>query len=182
MRRVEPIILKAAIELFGLYSFNGVTMKGLAKEARVQEPAIYLWFKNKENLYVQALNAVVAQFGAEFQKFVVNVFATGDLNATRLLQAVSDWYSAIPEAHARLLHQVLISDQKRDKVAREALDNIVDTIARALEQQKKSSRKFESQTAAMVLVRALLWGKVLSRKTAERDKEKILQFFAVATA
>jgi len=181
-RRVEPIILQAAIKLFGLYSFSGVTMRALTKEARVQEPAIYLWFDSKENLYAQAVNAVVTQASAEFQKFVVKVFATGELTPTRLVQAVSDWYATIPEANARMLHQVLISDQKRDKVAREPLDNIVDTIARGLEQQKKPSRKFDPQTAAMVLVRSLLWGKVHARKTAERDKEKILQFWLSAVS
>jgi len=175
-RRVEPIILQAAIKLFGQYTFNGVTMRALTKEARVQEPAIYLWFDSKENLYAQAVNAVVTQASAEFQRFVVRIFATGELTQARILQAVTDWYAAMPEANARLLHQVLISDQKRDKVAREPLDNIVDTIARGLDQLKKASRKFEPQTAAMILVRSLLWGKVHARKTAERDKEKILQF------
>lgn len=181
-RKVEPIILQSAIKLFGQYSFNGVTMRALTKEARVQEPAIYLWFKSKENLYAQAVNAVVTQASAEFQKFVVQVFATGELTPSRIVQAVSDWYAAIPEPNARLLHQVLLSDQKQDKVAREPLDNIVDTIARGLDRQKRTGRKFDSQTAAMVLVRSLLWGKVLAPKTAERDKEKILQFWLHAVS
>ena len=179
-RRVEPIILQAAIKLFGMYSFNGVTMRALTKEARVQEPAIYLWFDSKENLYAHAVNAVVTQANTEFQNFVVKVFATGELTPSRLVQAVSDWYSAVPEVNARLLHQLLISDHKRDKVAREPLENIVDTIARGLDQQKKANRRLESQTAAMVLVRSLLWGKVFARKTAERDKEKVLQFWLQA--
>lgn len=180
-RRVEPIILEAGIKLFGLYSFNGVRLRAVAKEARVQEPAVYIWFKSMENLYTQAVNFVLNQASSEFQRFVMKLYAGGgEMTPSRLIQAVADWYAAMPEEHARLLHQVFISDHKRDKMAREWLENIVDTIAKALEQQKKAGRKFESQTAAMVLVRSLLWGKVHARKTAERDKEKILQFWLSA--
>jgi AcrR family transcriptional regulator len=181
-RRVEPIILQAAIKLFGQYGFNGVTNRALTREARVQEPAIYLWFDSKENLYTQAINAVVAHANAEFQKFVMSVFASGELTPARLVQAVGDWYTAIPETHARLLQQVLVSDQKRDKIAREPLDNIIGTIARALDQQKKASKDLDSQAAALALVRSLLWGKVNARKTADRDNEKILQFWLRAVS
>lgn len=177
-RRVEPIILQAAIKLFGLYTYNGVTLKDLTKEARVQEPAIYLWFENKENLYAQAVNAVVAHATQEFSNFVVKLFAgSGEPTAARIAEVVGEWYSSIPEAYVRLLHQVLVSDQRRDAVAREPLEKVVEMIAKSLEHRKKTSRKFDPQSAAMVLVRSLLWGKVHASKTADRDSDKILQFW-----
>ncbi len=177
-RKVEPIILQAAIKLFGQYSFNGVTLRDLTKEARVQEPAIYFWFESKENLYMQAVNAVVAQASDQFTKFVMKLFVgSGETTPPRIAEAVSEWYSSIPEVNARLLHQVLASDQKRDKIAREPFEKVVETVAKALGQQKKTGRRVDPQSAAMVLVRSLLWGKIYARQTAEQDKDKILQFW-----
>lgn len=182
-RRVEPIILQAAIKLFGLYSFRGVTMRALTKEARVQEPAIYLWFESKENLYIQAVNKVVGQANQEFTKFVVKLFAgSGEPSPSRIAEAVNEWYASIPEANARLLQQVLVSDQKRDKIAREPLDKVVEMMAKGLNQQKRRSRKFDSQAAAMILIRSLLWGKINARDTADQDKDRILQFWMQCVA
>ena len=182
-RRVEPIILQAAIKLFGLYTFNGVTMRALTKESRVQEPAIYLWFQSKENLYTKAVNAVAGQASQEFTNFVVKLFAgSGEPIPSRIAEAVNEWYASIPETNARLLQQVLVSDQKRDKTARESLDKVVEMIAKGLDQQKRRGRKFDSHAAAMILVRSLLWGKINAKETAEQDKDRILQFWMQSVA
>ena len=182
-RKVQPDILQAAIKLFGLYSFNGVTTRDLAKEAEVVEGAIYMWFKNKENLYLQAVSAVITQTNEQFTKFVMKVFgASEDPDPARISEAMRAWYASMPRPAARLLLQVLISDDKRNKLAREPLDQIINVLAKTLERQKKSNRKFNPQAAARMLVRALFWGKVIDGKAADHDMNEILQQWLLALA
>jgi AcrR family transcriptional regulator len=182
-RRVKPDILEAAIKLFGLYSFNGVTTRDLAREAETVEGAIYMWFKNKENLYLQAVSAVITQTNEQFTHFVMKVFgASEEADSARISEAVRAWYASIPRPSARLLLQVLISDDKRSKLAREPLEQIINALAKTLDRQKKSNRKFNPQAAAKTLIRALFWGKVIDGKAGDQEVNDILQQWLLALA
>jgi AcrR family transcriptional regulator len=182
-RRVQPEILQAAIKLFGLYSLKGVTTRALAKEARVAEPAIYMWFKSKDNLYLQAVNTVVAQTNQEFARFAMTIFGGSDEpTPARIEEAVRTWYAAIPKPSARLLLQVLVSDDRHSSMAREPLDQLINALAKTLEQRRKTDRKFNPKAAAKTLIRALFWGKVLEGKTAEQDFDETLQQWLLCLA
>lgn len=177
-RRVEPEILEVAIRLFGLYGFRGVTMKDLAKEARVFEVSIYTWFKNKDLLYLKAVTTVVNLVNQEFHKFLVaTVGKSPELGLKRLQDALRNWYRSIPEPAARLLLQVIISDDKLSKTVREPLGQLANAIADVLDRQKKASRKFNSQTAARTLIRALLLARVENDNApdSEQDMNDVLQ-------
>jgi AcrR family transcriptional regulator len=177
-RKVKPDIMQAAIKLFGLHTYKGVTTRALAKEARVQEPSLYAWFTNKENIYLQAVNTVIAQTNQEFTKFMFTMFGGAEEpTPARVVEALRTWCASIPGPNARLLVQVLVSDDKHSSIAREPLEQIVNTLARTLERQKKANRKFSPHAAAKTLVRALLWGKVIESKTAEHDMDEVLQQF-----
>jgi AcrR family transcriptional regulator len=180
-RKVQPDITQAAIKLFGLCTFKGVTTRALAKEARVQEPALYAWFPNKESMYLQAVNAVIAQMNQEFTKFMFTMFSgSEEPTPARVIEALRTWCASIPGPNARLLVQVLVSDDKHSNIAREPLNQIVNTLARTLEPQKKANRKFNPQTAAKTLVRALLWGKVIENKAADHDIDEVLKQFLLS--
>lgn len=177
-RKVEPEILKAAIDLFGKYGFYGVTTKDLAKEADVQEGSIYKWFTSKDLLYLKAVTTVVTQVNQEFHRFVVAMLGKSQASdAKRLQEALRTWYQSISGPAARLLMQVMISDAKLSKTVCEPLDQITSVIADSLDRQKKASRKFNSQAAARTLVRALLWARVTNgnASAAEQDMSEILQ-------
>lgn len=177
-RKVKPDIMQAAIKLFGLHTYKGVTTRALAREARVQEPSLYSWFRNKENIYLQAVNAVIAQTNQEFAKFMFMMFGSGEEpTPARVVEALKTWCASMPVANTRLLMQVLISDDKHSGTVREALEQIVNALARTLERQKKAHKRFNPQVAARTLVRALFWGKVIESKTAERDMDEVLQQF-----
>jgi AcrR family transcriptional regulator len=45
-------IIAAARHLFAQYDFNGTTIEAVAREAGVTRPAVYEFFKNKEELFV----------------------------------------------------------------------------------------------------------------------------------
>lgn len=182
-RKVQPDILQAAIKLFGLYSFNGVTTRDLAKEADVVEGAIYMWFKNKENLYLQAVSAAIAQTNEQFTQFVMKIFGgSEEPDSARITDAVRAWYASIPRPAARLLLQVLISDDKRSKLARDPLEQIINALARTLDRQRRANRKFNPQAAAKTLVRTLFWGKVIDGKAADHEMNEILQQWLLTLA
>ena len=54
-------IQEAAKELFLLKGFNSTTMEDIAKKAELSPATIYLYFKNKDELYV-SLNLISIQY------------------------------------------------------------------------------------------------------------------------
>jgi AcrR family transcriptional regulator len=181
-RRVEPEILKAAIHLFGLYGFRGVTTRDIAREAKVVEGSVYGWFKSKEYLYIQAVNEVLGNINQEFGQFVVTVFGdTGEVAQERINQAVLAWFSSLEQPGARLLMQIIMGDDKLNKTARKPLDQMINIVAKALASQKRQSKSFDPQGAALCLVRALFQTRLTeSKATAQDEIRQILHFFSFA--
>lgn len=182
-RDLRRILLQAAIELFGRDGRN-VTTRALAKAANTGDIYVYVHFKSKEKLYFEAVTEVVNQANQGFTDFVMTVFSgSGEPNAAQIADAVRKWYSAIPQASARLLLQVLINDEKHTSPAHSIIDQLVGSVSKALDQiqprsferTKKASRKFNARASAKMLVRALLIGKVIEGKRAEEDLEETLQ-------
>lgn len=177
-RKVEPEILKAAIHLFGMHGYRGVTTRDIAREAKVVEGSIYGWFGTKEYLYLQAVNAVLADINGEFGQFVVKVFGeSGEVAQERINEAVLAWFSSLQQPGARLLMQVMMGDDKLNKTARKPLDQMINILAKALASQKRQ-KSFDPQGAALCLVRALFQTRLTeSKNTAQEETQKILQFF-----
>lgn len=177
-RKVEPDILKAAINLFGLYGFRGVTTRDIAREAKVVEGSVYGWFKNKEYLYLQAVNAVIAEINDEFGQFVVTVFGDSDeVDQVGINEGVVAWFSSLPQQSARLLMQVMMGDDKLNKTARKPLEQMINIVAKAIASQK-TNRKFDSKAAALCLVRALFQTRLTeSQSIAQEEIRQIIQFF-----
>jgi len=55
------LILESALNVFAQKGFSGARTKEIAKEAGVSETLLFRHFKNKENLYVEALQHIFAQ-------------------------------------------------------------------------------------------------------------------------
>ena len=178
-RKVEPEILKAAIHLFGLYGFRGVTARDIAREAKVVEGSVYGWFGNKEYLYVRAVNEVLADINDEFGQFVVTVFGESkEVDQGRINEGVLAWFSSLPQPGARLLMQVMLGDDKLNKTARKPLDQMINIVAKAIESQRRDTKKVDAQGAALCLVRALFQTRLTENQaTALEEIRKIMHFF-----
>lgn len=158
-------------------------MRDLAKEAKVVEVSIYTWFKTKDLLYLKAVTSVINLVNQEFHRFLVTMVGKSqEFDLKRLHEALRNWYRSIPETTARLLLQVIVSDDKLNKTVREPLGQLANAIADILDRQKKASRKFNSQAAARTLIRALLLAKVEndSASAAEQDMNEVLQQWLLA--
>lgn len=55
--KIEERILAAAISLFGLRGYNGVSMRDIALTAKVNEVTVYRHYAHKRDLYVASLSA-----------------------------------------------------------------------------------------------------------------------------
>lgn len=171
---VRPAILEAAIELFGRYSQNGVTTRQLAKEAGVVEASIYNVFGSKDAVYLEAVTSVINQAQQEFAKFVVAEFGKSQtFSARRLENALKTWCLSLSRPTARLLMQVMLSDDRLIKTAREPIEQMIDMIANSVDRQKKPSRKFNSRVAARTLIRALIWARVEKSNATEVAQDVI---------
>lgn len=181
-RKVEPEILTAAINLFGLYGCRGVTTRDVAREAKVVEGSVYGWFGSKEHLYLQAVNKVLADINDEFGQFVVKVFGeSGEVAQERINDALLAWFSSLQQPGARLLMQVMMGDDKLNKTARKPLEQMINILAKALASQKRQSKGFDPQGAALCLVRALFQTRLTENKSTAQDEiQRILQFFSCA--
>lgn len=169
--RVQPKILEAAIRLFGAFGFNGVTTRHLAEEADVVEGSIYLCFGSKENLYREAVDAVIKRQSASLGQFLVGLHggtAGGGERKWQLTQAIQAWYNALSPAGARLMQQVLMADKKRYPEVCNSLDSIINVIAKILQEERDSGRQRNRQAVARILIYALLQARAVC---GESDSE-----------
>jgi AcrR family transcriptional regulator len=84
MRRKQ--ILDAAKRLFYKKGFSAATIEDIAQEAELSPAAIYLYFKNKDDLYA-SLNLQLLEYLAERLE---GLYAEKSLNAEEKLEALKD--------------------------------------------------------------------------------------------
>ncbi len=138
--RIRGRILAAAIQLFGKFSFEGVTTRGLAKAAQCMEGGIYRLFGDKERLYEEAIAHVVQGSVNSMAEFALKLYTDKSKKigpAEIIKSAVHGWYSSLSPDGARLLQQVILNDKRRRPQAHQAFDNILAILQTTLEQDSK---------------------------------------------
>ena len=55
-------ILETAISLFSHYSFGKTSVDDIAREARISKGTVYYYFRNKEELFLSAVNRKAEEF------------------------------------------------------------------------------------------------------------------------
>ncbi len=177
---VEPLILEAAIRLFGDYGYHGVTTKDLAHEADTTEASIYRLFKSKENLYQQALTIVTSRASEDLGKFFIETYAKeGEIDFPAFVtSAARRWYVSLPRSSARLLQQALIADKKWRDLAYAPIGQMIHTLSAACDREFKKipgKRKPDARLVVEILIWALFQLKVSrpSVPASKDDKEEI---------
>lgn len=61
-KNIEYRILNAACRVFLLYGFHGTTMQEIAAQAEVRKSMVHYYFRSKENLYQNAVRALLGPF------------------------------------------------------------------------------------------------------------------------
>ncbi len=63
-------ILDAAVEVFARHGFSDATINDVAEKANIAGGTVYLYFKNKEDLLIQAMNEIISSRLAEIKKII----------------------------------------------------------------------------------------------------------------
>lgn len=63
-------ILDAAVEVFAQHGFSEATINNVAEKANIAGGTVYLYFKNKEDLLIQAMNEIISSRLAEIKKTI----------------------------------------------------------------------------------------------------------------
>ncbi|HWZ45825.1 MAG TPA: helix-turn-helix domain-containing protein [Candidatus Saccharimonadales bacterium] len=161
--KIYPLALEAAIRLFSLHGYEGVTMRDVAQAVDTTDATIFRLFKSRKKLYEQALDAAVTRsLEAVANAVFIMVDQTGkhgDL-PTMLTDALRRWYEALGEAETRLLQRVLTPGSKHWEIANGTREKMVTHLATALKKKTKTAAKLDSHNIAKLLVYALLELKV----------------------
>jgi AcrR family transcriptional regulator len=80
----------AARELFFAKGFAGTTMEQIAKSAGVSKGTVYLYFKNKEELYVSLMMPVLEELGRHLEAFSQKVAARQIPDKRAFLDAICE--------------------------------------------------------------------------------------------
>ena len=149
MEATRARILKAALELFSRYGFNGTTTRELARKAEVTEVTLFRYFPTKENLFAEVVcvylpspdfKETVSQAKAmsyrESLKFIASAFLEGLYQNEGLIRIM--YMQA--QSHYQLMENIYASLVK----------NLVILLADYFEemQQKNLIRKFNPTIGA----------------------------------
>jgi AcrR family transcriptional regulator len=177
--KVEPLLIKAAISLFGEFGYEGVTTRALAGKAEVQEWNIYRLFGDKEGLYQRAITSVVQSSVDAMAEFALNFISGGsgkDMGQAALITAVvHHWYSSLSTSGARLIFHVRVGDKKRRTEAELPLGKIIGILEKTIEPESRKTQKgkFDARTRAELLVRALFDLKTTYSGKQEKETDEV---------
>jgi AcrR family transcriptional regulator len=176
--KIEPIILQAAIELFGTHGPYGVTFQDLARKARVTSASIYRIFSTREGLFDRAVKTVLARSLAPADFLLMIFQAEGADFPSRVETAVRAWYASISQADARLLMQASFLGHKWPASEGPA-ETIVKVLATVLERERKTLKapkakkgeEHDPAAAARALIFSLFHLKLTLPPSARNERE-----------
>ncbi len=134
-RRKE--IMDAARIIFSAKGFNRATMEEIATEAELSPGTLYLYFKNKEELYTSLSIAMLGYLTKKIDKFVLKE----DMNAEEKFIALRDTFIDVYNYDSRMLISLFHLQSG------ETLRNLSGSV---LQQLKKTSREALSAIKTIV--------------------------------
>ena len=78
-KEAQKKIIAAAIEVAGDHGWNAVTLDAIAQKVGVTKPALYGYFKNREELLHEVVRGVVSEFQSQFEIRVLQETDPGNI-------------------------------------------------------------------------------------------------------
>jgi len=129
-RRRQQIMV-AAKRVFSLTGFSKSTMEDIAKEAELSPGTIYLYFKNKDELYASLSVRILQYLSIRLKHVIENTDLQPEQYIDALKQAMLDVYDFDPLIVINLFQ--LQSSETLKSLTPELLDEIVDLSRNSLE-------------------------------------------------
>ncbi len=172
-RKVRPDVLSAAVELFGLHSFRGVTVKELAKTTGIAEWLIYRRYGTIKALYVSALRHVTSGLNNHYLKFVLKLVGV-EQDPMRLVVAMRNWYLTLDRSSARLLLRVFVFGGPKQHIVNNSFSPYISALANALGGIRRATRancNVNTETDSRILFAILLQKRAVDDASVQQVDE-----------
>ncbi|MGA3135962.1 MAG: TetR/AcrR family transcriptional regulator [Terracidiphilus sp.] len=123
--------LDTAIALFGRLGYHAVTVPMMVAEAESSTGAFYLYFRNKEDVYAEALREI----GARLATALTTAISRQTEVAAQMGQAVESFVGWLAEnpLETRMLMEAATLGGRPEKIRREVIESHVRSVALAFE-------------------------------------------------
>lgn len=188
-RRRQQIIV-AAKRVFSEKGYNRSTIEDIAQEAELSPGTLYLYFKNKEELFTSLSLRILQYLLIRLKEVAVDTENDATAKLDQLKKVLFDVYAFDPDALINLFH--LQSSETLKNLSRPLLDELNDLTRRALKalagifEREISSGVFQSHQSPIVLA-DILWslysGVILweaSKKAVDEKKDFLEQTLSAA--
>jgi len=128
-RRRQQIIV-AAKRVFSEKGFNKATMEDIAKEAELSPGTLYLYFKNKEELYASLSLRILQYLHIRVTHVNKDASLTPDKKLSALMEAMYDVYEFDPLIIINMFH--LQSSETLKNLSESLLDEIKDLSKKSI--------------------------------------------------
>lgn len=170
----RTLIVDAAHKSFALFGYKGTTMDQVAKIANVGKGTIYTFFSNKEELFQEVLNHLLANMKQVVEQSIKQGLSFFD--------ALSDALNAIVEFRERHELALKIAQEVREigtPMAIEAIQQIeklmiayiAEKVERAIEREE--IKRCDSQLTAFIIIRLYMAIAVEWNHQKELDKSEV---------
>lgn len=142
-RKRRREILNAARTLFRAKGYNGATMEDIAREAELSPGALYLYFKNKEELWASLSFEVLEHVNETIKKVYSEKGQSAEKKLERLTETLYKIYEFDPFSMINLIR--LQASEKTENCSAETLSRIDELTA---ENVRSMARFFEDAIQA----------------------------------
>jgi len=129
-RRKQQIIV-AAKRVFSDKGFNRATMEDIAREAELSPGTLYLYFKNKEELYASLSVRILQYINIRMEHVVTTADTDPQEKLARLIEAMFDVYEFDPLTIINMLH--LQSSDSLKNLSPELITQLQDLSRKSME-------------------------------------------------
>jgi len=129
-RRKQQIIV-AAKRVFSDRGFNRATMEDIAREAELSPGTLYLYFKNKEELYASLSVGILQYINIRMEHVVTTAATDPQEKLARLIEAMFDVYEFDPLTIINMLH--LQSSDSLKNLSPELITQLQDLSRKSME-------------------------------------------------
>jgi TetR/AcrR family transcriptional regulator len=167
-------ILRAALEVFSSYGFDGASTSAIARAANVTQPLVHYHFGTKEQLWEATVETLFAPMGAAFEDIDRDLRDADPLTRLRALFRRYVRFAGENPAATRLMHNIeSVGSDELERVYERYLRPIQDRLSDAVRDAQDAGmvKKLPPQEVLIILVGAA--GHVFGRAAVYRQQSGV---------
>ena len=176
-KEAQKKIITAAIEVAGDHGWDGVTLDAIAQKVGVTKPALYGYFKNREELLHEIVRGVVSEFQSEFETRVLE-----ETDPKRIIRRFADVIFDKVKTSGKTFF-LLSSRNAENPEYREEITRNINTVQSALcdcliraKSQGSLSRDVDPDASAYMIT-TLTMGVYTTLNLIDRDPDGVKQIW-----